>query len=56
MGKDRCSCTNCASSNTVVNLTRTMASGLKQKVLKCKDCGKIHSIPESIYNKIKGIK
>lgn len=56
MGKDRCSCTNCASSNTVVNLTRTMASGLKQKVLKCKDCGKIHSIPESVYNKIKGIK
>lgn len=53
-GKHKCSCPNCASSNTVSNGNRITASGTKYKKMQCLDCGKYYSVSEKVYEEFIG--
>lgn len=54
--QNTCTCPNCASSNTVGRGYRILASGVKKKILQCKDCGKYYIVSLKAWenrNKIK---
>ena len=52
-GKEKCSCSECGSDNVVINKRIITAAGLKKVTLKCKDCGKYHSVSETTYETFK---
>lgn len=49
--RDSCSCPNCASENTTAQKNRITAKGVRNKQMKCHDCGKYFDILESVYLK-----
>jgi len=53
LGHDRDSCPSCGSTNTKRNGVRINAKGLKTQAYQCNSCGKNHSIPKTIADKLK---
>ncbi len=51
-GEEKTSCPECSSNNTKISKTRISALGTKKIQMQCNDCGKYHTLSESIYNKI----
>lgn len=49
-GGKRHSCPECGGYDLIINLRRTTAKGMKNVQMRCKDCGRFHSISESMYN------
>ncbi len=56
MGNDKDSCPSCGSEHTKLSNHRVTAKGIRMVQLKCVDCGKYHSITESVFNKARAEK
>ena len=49
IGNERWSCPSCGSENVGVNKIRISALGIPRYTMKCKDCGKYHTISQTVY-------
>lgn len=54
IGRERSDCPECGSARTVISRHKVTAAGFKQTQLRCKDCGKFHSVPTSVLMKERG--
>ena len=45
-------CPECGSGNTKINQRHTLASGVRRVTIKCKDCGKYHTITDKKFGKV----
>jgi hypothetical protein len=52
-GRKKSSCPECGSERTIISMHRVSAAGHKKTQLKCRDCGRLHTIPTSTLNKNK---
>lgn len=52
-GKDKLDCPECGSDKMKYSRNRILASGLKRIQLQCQNCGKYHTVSETVYSKSK---
>lgn len=52
LGGEKCDCPNCGSANVESRGHRYLATGSKNRIMRCKDCSKAYTLSQTIYEKL----